>query len=103
MQNLGDLFNMKWFYLFVLKVQFQLHCLKYQFHSKIFSKSAINLTGDSEHSTKTGTKLVVNVVSTYFLGLNQSKFNYVQLLLNDISSGIGNKINVKPVDKHLDE
>ena len=72
-------------------------------NSKIFSKSAINLTGGIEHCTKTGTKLVVNVVSTYFLGLNWSKFNYVQLLLNDISSGIGNKINVKPVDKHLDE
>ena len=37
------------------------------------------------------------------MALNRSKFNYVQLLQNDVSSEMGNKINVKPVDKHLDE
>ena len=32
--------------------------------SKLVSKSAVYLTEGIEHSTKTGTKLVVNVVST---------------------------------------
>ena len=37
------------------------------------------------------------------LVLNRSKFNYVQLLKYDVCSEMGNKINIKPVEKHLDK
>ena len=37
------------------------------------------------------------------MALNWSKLIYVQFLLNDVSSEIGNKRNVKPVEKHLNE
>ena len=69
----------------------KLHYQKYPFRNQKFLK------GEKRR------KNVLFLKNIYPWTLNRSKFNYVQVLQNGVSSEMENKLNLKPVDQHLDE